>query len=345
MTFERPQFFRDWVAVDYASNNFGLSEIMQRKLFVFALLMSAAFTPARADDVSNRVDQLQQQLQQLVGQVEELTYTVKQLQAQLATSPKQTGAVEQPQVLPLKKKLALAPAVVPSQKVTGTSSGVEAIAEAPVSQDVVGQDTGQQVEAAPGETIYGTNDTQVAEGAPQPQVLGGIKNRAAKAGDGKFQGKLIVPPDSTDQAVVVDGGAAAASVENVSVQPETPDDLFLRSEKALLQLQYSDAANGFQEFLSKYPDHNLAGSAQFKLGETYYAQQQYEAAARSYLTGYKQFPKSRRAPDSMLKLGLAMNKMGQNQQGCAVLGSVGDEFPNAVEVKKRAQSEFRRAGC
>ena len=311
--------------------------MMKRRLFVFALLMSAAFTPARADDVSGRVDQLQQQLQQLVGQVEELTYSVKQLQAQLATTPKQTGAVEQPQVLPIKKKLALAPAVIP--KIKGTSTGVEAIAEAPVQQDA-----GQLVEAAPGETIYGTNDAQSAEGAPQPQVLGGVK-RSAKAGDGKFQGKLIVPPDSTDQAFVTDGGAAAATVENVSVQPETPDDLFLRSEKALLQLQYSDATSGFQEFIAKYPDHNLAGSAQFKLGETYYAQQQYDAAAKSYLTGYKKFPKSRRAPDSMLKLGLAMNKMGQNQQGCAVLGSVGDEFPNAVEVKKRAQSEYKRAGC
>ena len=318
--------------------------MMKRQLFVFALVMSAAFTPARADDVSNRVDQLQRQLQQLTGQVEELTFTVKQLQAQLAATPKQTGAVEPPQILPLKKKLALAPAIAPAPKMQGTAKGVEAIGEVPLQHDAALQD--QTVEPALGETLYGNNDTQVVEGAPAPQVLGGINNRAAKSGDGKFQGKLIVPPDSTDQAVVTDGGGAgAATVENASVQPETPDDLFLRSEKSLLQLQYADATNGFQEFLSKYPDHNLAGSAQFKLGETYYAQQQYEQAAKSYLTGYKQFPKSRRAPDSMLKLGLAMNKMGQNQQGCAVLGSVGDEFPNAVEVKKRAQSEFKRAGC
>ena len=313
--------------------------MMKRQVFVFALMMSAAFTPARADDVANRVDLLQQQLQQLTGQVEELTYTVKQLQAQLLAAPKQTGSAEQPQVLPVKKKIALAPALAPAAKINGTSNGVEVIAEAPAQP---GAD--QQVEAAPGETLYGSNDAQVAEGAPSAQILGGLNNRAAKPGDGKFQGKLIVPPESADQAVITDN-AAAATVENVSVQPETPDDLFLNSEKALLQLQYSDAETGFQEFLSKYPDHNLAGSAQFKLGETFYAQQQYEQAAKSYLTGYKQFPKSRRAPDSMLKLGLAMNKMGQNPQGCAVLGSVGDEFPNAVEVKKRAQAEYKRAGC
>jgi tol-pal system protein YbgF len=313
--------------------------MIKRKLFVVALLMGAAFTPARADDVSNRVDQLQQQLQQLVGQVEELNYTVKQLQAQLASAPKQqVGAAETPQVLPLKKKIALAPSLAPQPKITGSANGVESIEQAPLQQDAA--TTG---EPAPGETIYGTNGEQVAAAAPAAKILGAMDNGAAKVGDGGFQGKLIVPPDGADQAAVTDNGSA--TVETVSAQPETPDDLFLRSEKSLLQLQYGDAENGFKEFLTKYPDHNLAGSAQFKLGETFYAQQQYQDAAQNYLTGYKQYPKSRRAPDSMLKLGLAMNKMGQSQQGCAVLGSVGDEFPNAVEVKKRAQAEFKRAGC
>ena len=313
--------------------------MIKRKLFVVALLMSAAFTPAKADDVSNRVDQLQQQLQQLVGQVEELNYTVKQLQAQLASAPKQQlGAAEQPPVLPLKKKIALAPSLAPQPKITGSANGVETIEQVPLQQDAA-----TAGEAAPGETIYGTSSDQVAAAAPGAKILGSMDNSAAKVGDGGFQGKLIVPPDGADQAAVADNGSA--TVETVSVQPETPDDLFLRSEKSLLQLQYGDAESGFKEFLAKYPDHNLAGSAQFKLGETFYAQQQYQDAAQNYLTGYKQYPKSRRAPDSMLKLGLAMNKMGQSQQGCAVLGSVGDEFPNAVEVKKRAQAEFKRAGC
>ena len=100
-----------------------------------------------------------------------------------------------------------------------------------------------------------------------------------------------------------------------------------------------------KEFLAKYPDHNLAGSAQYKLGETYYAQQDYSDAAQNYLTGYKQFPKSRRAADSLLKLGLSLNKLGQKEQGCAALGSVGSEFPKAVEANKRAQAEYKRAGC
>ena len=65
----------------------------------------------------------------------------------------------------------------------------------------------------------------------------------------------------------------------------------------------------------------------------------------SFLDGYKNYPKSRRAPDSLLKLGISLNKLGQTQQACAAFGALGGEFPNAVNAKKRAQAESKRAGC
>jgi hypothetical protein len=64
-----------------------------------------------------------------------------------------------------------------------------------------------------------------------------------------------------------------------------------------------------------------------------------DSASRPHRTSsqaYKTYPKSRRAPDSLLKLGMALNKMGQKEQACAALNSVGTEFPRAVEAKKKA---------
>jgi tol-pal system protein YbgF len=296
---------------------FRLDSMLKRNLFIVALLMSVSSVPAFADDVSNRVDSLELQIHQLVGQIEELNNTVKQLQNQIAAAPRKMTAADPvaPQTLPIKKKLVLD---APVQ----TVSGVETIEETPLQQDA----------ALP--------VTQPADGtAPAPKLLGEMTTGAAQAQDGGFQGQVLVAPGDDQAAAPADG------VEPVSLQPETPDDLFLRSEKSLLQLQYSDAEAGFKEFLTKYPDHNLAGSAQFKLGETFYAQQNYTDAAQNYLTGYKQYPKSRRAADSLMKLGLSLNKLGQKDQGCAALGSVGTEFPNAVEAKKRAQSEYKRASC
>jgi tol-pal system protein YbgF len=311
--------------------------MFKRSVFIVALMMSVATIPAHADDVSNRVDSLEQQLRQLVGQVEELNYTVKQLQTQLAGAPRKVGVAEsgvQQQPLPLKKKLVLQQPVQPQISGQVANGGVETIEEAPLQQDAS--------QPAQDSALYGAAEPQqVAGAAPPLRMLGAANNQAAQPEDGGFQGQVIVAPGD-NQAATDSGGDG---VQAVSLQPEMPDDLFLRSEKSLLQLQYDEAESGFKEFLAKYPDHNLAGSAQFKLGETFYAQQNYRDAAQNYLTGYKQYPKSRRAADSLMKLGLSLNRLGQKDQGCAALGSVGSEFPNAVEAKKRAQAEYKRAGC
>lgn len=314
----------------------GLLLMFKKSFFVIALMMSAAALPARADDVTNRVDALEEQIRQLVGQIEELNYSMKQLKAQVSAAPVKLGTTEQPAVIVPKKKLALkAPEQAP---VAGQVSegGVETIQETPSAQDA------SQQPAQDG-TLYG--GTEVA-GAPAPKILGALDNKAGQNGDGGFDGQVIVPPGE-DQAIAAVPLAPEANsgVEQVNLQTETPDDLFMRSEKSLVQLQYSEAAAGFKEFLNKYPNHNLAGSAQFKLGETFYAEQNYSDAAQNYMTGYKQYPKSRRAADSLLKLGLSLNKLGQKEQGCAFLGSVGSEFPKAVEANKRAQLEYKRAGC
>ena len=313
--------------------NSGLLKMFKRGIFVFALMSFAAAPLAHADDLSNRVDQLEQQVRQLTGQIEELNYTIKQLQQgmpnkQTMAQPAaplvlpqpdvqtQQAAVAPQPVQPVLKKKPVLQMPKQVEAADASAQGVETIGDAPVIAATV---------PAAGAPVV----------APPPKVLGSLDNKAAELADGGFQGQVLVAPGS-------DGNTP--DVQQVAMA-ETPDDLFLRAEKSLLQLQYADAETGFKDFLAKYPDHNLAGSAEFKLGETYFAQQDYTSAAKAYLAGYKQFPKSRRAPDSLLKLGLSLGRLGQKDQACAALGSVGDEYPNAVEVKKRAQAEYKRAGC
>jgi tol-pal system protein YbgF len=304
-----------------------------KSCFVAALLMgTATITPVyaqNADATNARLNQMEEQMRTLVGQVEELTYNVKQLQGQLANS-RQTGAVEQP--APMKpKKIAqqpLAPAA--------NDQGVEQIGEAPiVAQDLAAADTAEQ--------------PVVPRKALGPKIIGTMSNTAPAAvpDDGGFQGQVLVPLGADEgQAPAQDDNAVnQGSVETVAMAPETPESLYEHSNESLLRRQFGDAEQGFRGFLDKYPDHNLAGSAQFWLGETYYAQGDYRQAAQNFLSGYKQYPKSRRAPDSLLKLGMSLNKLGQTQQACASFGALSEQFPNAVDAKKRAQTEFKRAGC
>lgn len=318
------------------NNDSGFLKMFQRGVFVFALMTFAAVQSARADDVNNRIDQLEQQVRQLTGQIEELNYTIKQMQQANASAPAKMPVAQAPVAQP--------PAIQAPDAVQQTAIATQPAVNQPVLKKKPVLEMPKQVSSADtaNQGIESIGDTPVAPAAPAgpitappPKVLGSMDNKAADAADGGFQGEVLVAPGT-------DGNGP--DVQQVAMA-ETPDDLFLRAEKSLLQLQYADAESGFKEFLEKYPDHNLAGSAEFKLGETYYAQQDYTSAAKAYLTGYKQFPKGRRAPDSLLKLGLSLGRLGQKDQACAALGSVGDEYPNAVDVKKRAQAEYKRAGC
>ena len=190
----------------------------------------------------------------------------------------------------------------------------------------------------------------VAAAAPGPQVLGAIGNNAAQPNDGGFEGKVLVPPsqqEAGDEAVTQAPGSN--TVETVSLDPavqgETPESLYERSNESLLRRQYGEAEAGFTTFLQKYPEHSLAGSAQYWLGETFYVQGDFKSAAAHFLRGYKTYPKSRRAPDSLLKLGISLNRLGQGEQACAALAAVNTEYPKAVDARKRAQAEAKRAGC
>ena len=331
--------------------------MLKRSLFAFALLATAASLPAHADDTSTRMDQLEQRIRTLTGQVEQLTFELKQLQGQKklsATEPVFAPQTQQAAVSPDAPLLPKAPAVATQTTAVATQTTAVPVL-APVKKKAVlpvqdanagtGVETIEETPVLPQAT---SPQTAVAAAAPKALPFGTTK--AAQVNDGGFQGKILVSAGGIADATEVDAPPADAQdgVQPVSVQQpqaETPDDLFLRSEKALLQLQYADAESGFKDFVSKYPEHNLAGSAEFKLGETYWAQQNYSDAAQAYMSSYKQYPKGRRAPDSLLKLGLSLARLGQKDQACTTMGSVDAEFPSAVEVKKRAQAEFKRAGC
>jgi tol-pal system protein YbgF len=303
------------------------------RLIVGALMLgTAVFGPslatAQEQDPGTRIDLLEEQIRMLTGKVEELNFTVKQLQGQVRKGAAPQARAAEP-ALP-KKKAAV---------ISGGTEEIEAqpLAPAPAVKKQAAlsdePDSIYSVDAAPAEQTAGVQD--LTKG----------KNAAAQPDDGGFQGQVVDPAVTAD-ADADTGAAASSGIEQVSLQPaDTPESLYKRSDEALLRRQFPEAEQGFRDFISKYPDHSLTGSAQYWLGETFYVQGDYRTAAQNFLAGYQKYPKSRRAPDSLLKLGLALNKLGQKSQACAALGNVSSEFPKAVEAKKRAQTEFKRAGC
>jgi tol-pal system protein YbgF len=298
--------------------------IMFKSSVFAALLLSFVSMPVAAQDIATRILNMENRLRDLTGQMEELNFSMQQLQKQLANGQQQ-GAAE-PSV-PKLKKLAT----------TETEQGVETIEDAPV---VVAQPNKRAI-------ILGAEPIETQELAPGPTNLASGQDNSAGG-----TGQIVEPESAQDVAVATAPNSVVVDadnngIENVSLTPsaDTPEALYEKHYETLLRRQFGEAEAGFRQFLEKYPDHSLAGSAQYQLGETFYAQANYQEAARNFLQGYKNYPKSRRAPDSLLKLGLSLRKLDQRDQACAALASVSTEFPRAVEAKKRAQAELKRAGC
>ena len=109
---------------------------------------------------------------------------------------------------------------------------------------------------------------------------------------------------------------------------------------------YETAEFALKEFIDKNKDHDLAGSAQYWYGETFRIRQLYSDAATAYLDGYQNYPKSKKAPDNLLKLGITMVQLGEKDQGCKMITGVKKEYPKASKsVLQKAQYEQKKFKC
>ena len=109
---------------------------------------------------------------------------------------------------------------------------------------------------------------------------------------------------------------------------------------------YETAEFALKEFIEKNKDNDLAGNAQYWYGETFRIRQLYSDAATAYLDGYQNYPKSKKAPDNLLKLGITMVQLGEKDQGCKMILGVKKEYPKASKsVLQKAQYEQKKFKC
>ena len=109
---------------------------------------------------------------------------------------------------------------------------------------------------------------------------------------------------------------------------------------------YETAEFALREFIDKNKDSELAGSAQYWYGETFRIRQLYQDAAAAYLDGYQNYPKSKKAPINLLKLGTTLVQLGEKEQGCLMINGVKKEYPKANKsVLQKAEYEKKRFKC
>jgi tol-pal system protein YbgF len=168
----------------------------------------------------------------------------------------------------------------------------------------------------------------------KPASPGGAGNMDQPASTGGF----LTPPG---------GGAPPPPAKAaVSLPSGTTTDQYNYAFGLLRSQDYPAAEAAFTQFVQKHPQDELAGNAQYWLGETYFVRNDYNSAAAAFAKGYQLYPKSPKAQDNLLKLGVSLGNIGRKQDACFAFGKLERDFPNLAPTnKERATREKQRLGC
>jgi tol-pal system protein YbgF len=185
---------------------------------------------------------------------------------------------------------------------------------------------------------------QIEAAPPQPERTGfGSVTISPDAAPKDEIDRILNPPPQPGAGPQVANAPPPASAGEVEMNPK---QLYETAYGYLLQRDYGAAEAAFDEFLRRHPNDPLAGNAQYWLGESLYVRGQYRAAAGAFLKGYQGYAKSAKAPESLLKLAMSLQRLGQKDAACSSFGELTTKFPNApAHVKTTAQTERQRAGC
>jgi tol-pal system protein YbgF len=161
-------------------------------------------------------------------------------------------------------------------------------------------------------------------------------------------------PSETQPATQATATESEAVVETAVVAPPaaeaaialSPQDQYTQAFGLLRQAKYDDATIALQAFVNQHPGDPLAANARYWLGETYYVRSEFVRAAEIFFEGYRTAPDGPKAPDTLLKLGMALGNLGKKPEACAAFTKLADEFPNAsTNVRNTMERERLRNGC
>ncbi|MBB4063171.1 tol-pal system protein YbgF [Gellertiella hungarica] len=300
-----------------------------RKLLMAGVLgvgMLSGFQAAWAQSADPEVQQLEEQVRQLNGRIEEMSFQLLQMQEQLRKAQednefrfqelekggggaKKSGALEQP-------------------------AGADGTATADAGTDPA--DAG----SAAGD------DVAKIIGQPGGQDAGSTDGGVGQLGSIEMDASGNPVKATIDPGAANGGNAAANQTASTGGSGGSEGDSYQIAYSHVLSGDYSLAEQEFRSYIANYPQGKKIADANFWLGEAYYSQGKYNEAAKTFLKAHQTYGKSPKAPEMLLKLGMSLAALDNNDTACATLREVSKRYPKASRtVINKVASEQKRLGC
>lgn len=147
------------------------------------------------------------------------------------------------------------------------------------------------------------------------------------------------PAEETTQPIITDSNQATLATQN-------PDKLQLQAEyqrafELLKRSKYTQAIKAFNTFLENYTENDYSDNAQYWVAEAYYAQSNYEKSIETYQKLIRNYPKSQKLSQSLLKIGYSYEELDQPNKAKLWYLDVRQRFPGST-VSRLAEERLKR---
>jgi TolA-binding protein len=155
-----------------------------------------------------------------------------------------------------------------------------------------------------------------------------------------------VPPPPSTPPVQVSPAPPVTAGARPSTNALQPQDIYQAAYIDFSKGSYALAMAGFREFLRRFPEHTLAGNAQYWVGESYFslarnsanagqaekATQELEQSVQELRKVVANYPRSEKAPTALYKEALALIELKQPALAQQRLEYLVANFPQAEET-------------
>jgi TolA-binding protein len=288
-----------------------------RNRFIAAALLAAviAAAPLRARAASKEIIELQTQVQQLLDMVQRMQSTLDTKFGVMQHLMEQTADN--------------------ANQMTATVNAL------------------QQKLNAQNEAIGGKVDTASGQVQSLNDSVDELKSRIAKLDksiqdmQGQLQNIQSGAPGAAGAATPDAGGApgvaGAPPAGNTGAATPPLKETFQAALRDYNAAKYSVASGEFEDVIHYYPMDDLAGSAQFYLGEIAYRQQDYQGAVKSYNAVLESFSGNAKAPAAQLHKGYALLQLKKTQSGVQELRLLLQRHPQTPEAAQ-ARTKLNELG-
>lgn len=187
-------------------------------------------------------------------------------------------------------------------------------------------------ETVPDETVVGGSAS--GEERPWMNVPGEDEKKSGNEANNETAPKSI--------AAVAPAPVKMSTPAPASSAPSA-EDVYNEGVRQVLNGHPEESRTILTKFLQTYPTNKLAPNALYWLGETFYSQKRFAESILKFREVGQRFPKASKVPDSLLKIGLAYEKLGDKQNSVFYLKTLIENYPKS-DPAKIGRSRLKQIG-